>query len=216
MTRENAIKIFNTVLCLGKCDCPKDEIEECLKMAIKALEAQPSEDCISRKAVLEAFSDYVGGGMSMNDFDAMWDIVVKMPPVEPKPKPCEDCISRQAAIEALWKALHEYEDKTENQFLESKELDVADWIQYRIFVQNMSDIDRQTILNLPSVTPQPKEEPQQKTGHWVLSGGYWRCSECKEKTLLKLDKATGGYREYEPVRSKYCPKCGIKMQEVKK
>ena len=121
-----------------------------------------------------------------------------------------DLISRQAAIDALWKALYEYEDKTEKQFQESEDLDVGDWIEHRIFVQNMSDIDRQTILNLPSVTP------QQKTGHWVLSGGYWRCSECKEKALLKLDKATGGYREYEPVRSKYCPECGAKMQEVQK
>ena len=60
MTREDAIKILNTVLCLGKCDCLKDEIEECLKMAIEALEPQPNErteectemhecDCISRK-----------------------------------------------------------------------------------------------------------------------------------------------------------------------
>ena len=61
-----------------------------------------------------------------------------------------DTISRQAAIEALWKALHEYEDKTEKQFLESEELDVGEWIGHRIFVQNMNDIDRQTILNLPS------------------------------------------------------------------
>ena len=37
MTKEDAIKILNTVLCLGKCDCLKDEIEECLKMAIEAL-----------------------------------------------------------------------------------------------------------------------------------------------------------------------------------
>jgi hypothetical protein len=100
MTKEDAIKILNTVLCLGKCDCPKDEIEECLKMAIKALKTQPSEDCISRDATLTAFSDYVGGGMSMNDFDAMWDIVVKMPPVEPKPKTSEDCISRKAVLDA--------------------------------------------------------------------------------------------------------------------
>lgn len=41
MTREEAIKIFNTVLFFGKCDCPKEEIEECLKMAIKALEQEP-------------------------------------------------------------------------------------------------------------------------------------------------------------------------------
>lgn len=69
-------------------------------------------------------------------------------------KNVRDTISRQAAIDSLWKALYEYEDKTEKQFMESEELDVGDWIQHRIFVQNMSDIDRQTILNLPSVEQQ--------------------------------------------------------------
>ena len=64
-----------------------------------------------------------------------------------------DLIDRQAAIDALWKALYEYEDKTEKQFQESENLDVGDWIEHRIFVQNMSDIDRQTILNLPSAQP---------------------------------------------------------------
>lgn len=68
-----------------------------------------------------------------------------------------DCISRQKAIDALWKALYEYEDKTEKQFQESEDLDVGDWIEHRIFVQNMNDIDRQTILNLPSVQPEAKE-----------------------------------------------------------
>lgn len=71
--------------------------------------------------------------------------------------PCEGTISRRAAIDALWKALYEYEDKTEKQFQESEDLDVEDWIGHRIFVQNMNDIDRQTILNLPSA--QPKYEP---------------------------------------------------------
>ena len=63
-------------------------------------------------------------------------------------------IDKQAAIDALWKALHEYEDKTEKQFQESEDLDVEDWIEHRIFVQNMNDIDRQTILNLPSAQPE--------------------------------------------------------------
>lgn len=62
----------------------------------------------------------------------------------------DDLISRQEAIEALWKALYEYEDKTEKQFQDSDELDVSEWMLHRIFVQNMNDIDRQTILNLPS------------------------------------------------------------------
>lgn len=64
-----------------------------------------------------------------------------------------DLISRRAAIEALWKALFDYEDKTEKQFAESDDLDICDWIQHRVFVQNMSDIDRHTILNLPSAQP---------------------------------------------------------------
>ncbi len=62
-----------------------------------------------------------------------------------------DTISRRAAIDALLKALYEYEDKTEKQFQESEELNVEDWVEHRIFVQNMNDIDRQTILNLPSI-----------------------------------------------------------------
>lgn len=37
MTKEEAIKILNTVLAFGKCDCPREEIEQCLKMAIEAL-----------------------------------------------------------------------------------------------------------------------------------------------------------------------------------
>lgn len=83
-----------------------------------------------------------------------------------------DPIDRQAAIDALWKALYEYEDKTENQFLESEELDIATWFLHRIFVQNMSDIDRQTILNLPSVQPEqrwiPVAERMPKNREWVL------------------------------------------------
>ena len=62
----------------------------------------------------------------------------------------DDMVSRREAIDALWKALYEYEDETEKQFQESKDLDVGDWILHRIFVQNMNDIDRQTILNMPS------------------------------------------------------------------
>ena len=74
-------------------------------------------------------------------------------------KKMNDLISRQAAIDALWKALYEYEDKTEKQFQESEDLDVGDWILHRIFVQNMSDIDRQTILNLPSAQPEQRWIP---------------------------------------------------------
>ena len=105
-----------------------------------------------------------------------------------------DCISRQAAIDALWKALFEYEDKAEKQFLESTELDVDDWIQHRIFVQNMSDIYRRVIIDLPSAQP---EIIRCKDCDWwtkledSLQGrcarygfyptGYWYCAGAKRR-----------------------------------
>ena len=40
-----------------------------------------NDDLISREETLTAFADYVGSGMSMNDYDALWNIVSKIPPV---------------------------------------------------------------------------------------------------------------------------------------
>ena len=146
---------------------------------LKALEQEPCEDAISRQAVSKLLNDGWIKGIYPQD------AIMALPSVTPKftdaeiqkmqeleqaqlekayelgraeVQPCNDCISREAAIDALWKALYEYEDKTEKQFLESEELDVANWFQHRIFVQNMSDIDRQTILNLPSVTPKASKD----------------------------------------------------------
>ena len=57
MTRDDAIKIFNTLLLFGKCDLRKEEAEECFKMAIKALEEQPSERTEERTETHEC--DYI-------------------------------------------------------------------------------------------------------------------------------------------------------------
>ena len=48
-------------------------------------------DCISREKTLDKFCDYVLGGMSMNDFDALYEIVEKMPPKTPTEWRCDDC-----------------------------------------------------------------------------------------------------------------------------
>lgn len=40
-------------------------------------------------------------------------------------------------ITATWKALYDYEDRTEKQFIDSEELDVEDWFLHRIFVQGI-------------------------------------------------------------------------------
>lgn len=93
-----------------------------------------------------------------------------------------DLIDRQEAIDALWKALCEYEDKTEKQFQESDELDISEWILHRIFVQNMSDIDRQTILDAPGIDAVPVvrcKDCKYMTEHYDTYGNapYWTCSE---------------------------------------
>lgn len=80
-------------------------------------------DLISREDTLTAFADYVGSGMSMNDFDALWDIVVKMPPKsvnlqeirqEIEECPCMDCgwgysISKSLIIRIIDKHIKEIE-----------------------------------------------------------------------------------------------------------
>ena len=115
----------------------------------------------------------------------------------------DDLISRPVAIEALWKALYEYEDVTEKQFIESEELDVGDWFQHRIFVQNMSDIDRQTILALPSA------QPERKKGKWIeissISHTY-KCSECGRLLVNITDGKNNVVKNYP-----YCH-CGADMR----
>ena len=118
----------------------------------------------------------------------------------------DDLISRQAALDALWKALYEYEDETEQKFQASDELNTDDWFMHRIFVQNMSDIDRQTILNLPSA------QPERKTGHWIKTGRWGRvyyCDQCRN--YLDFDGVNVGRGS-----TNFCPNCGAKMDEKEK
>ena len=108
-----------------------------------------------------------------------------------------DPIEREAAIDALWKALYTYEDKTERQFIESDELDVGDWMEHRIFVQNMNDSDRQAILELPSADVQPVRH-----GRWIEEPNcMYRCSSCGSHY-----PSIRGYMDYC-----YCPSCGARM-----
>ena len=81
MTNENAIRWLKDLL---KSDLPMEQYETAIKKGIEAL--KPSGDMISREETLTAFADYVGSGMSMNDYDALWDIVAKMPSVKQEPK----------------------------------------------------------------------------------------------------------------------------------
>lgn len=123
-------------------------------------------------------------------------------------EPMSDLIDRRAAIDALWKALYEYEDKTEKQFQESEDLDVGDWIVHRGFVQNMSDIDRQTILNLPSA------QPDRRKGKWEFIGYQvfvcTACGACYSQSQLEYLRT----RETDPEFPDFCPMCGADMRGV--
>ena len=108
-----------------------------------------------------------------------------------------DLIRRSDAIDALWKALYEYEDETEKQFQESDELDIGDWMLHRIFVQNMNDIDRQTILNLPSAQPEPLTDKEQRI--------FLSAMEREEKVCKQVDDECRDCREsYEDSLVRIC------------
>lgn len=92
MTREDAIKIFNTVLLLGKCDCSKKEIEECLKMAIKALEREPCCKCIEFKRYAKEMGFEIDQEQYKADLQSAYDCG------KASVKPCEDTISRADAV----------------------------------------------------------------------------------------------------------------------
>lgn len=63
-----------------------DHCRECGAKYGKLLKKESSGDLINREETLTAFADYVGSGMSMDDYDALWNIVVKMPSVKQEPK----------------------------------------------------------------------------------------------------------------------------------
>ena len=87
MTNEEVIKILNTVLFFGKCDCQKEEIEECLRIVIKALKQESCEDAISRQAVLEAI---IANCIWENEYNLtscrIKKAVENLPPVIPQTK----------------------------------------------------------------------------------------------------------------------------------
>lgn len=82
MTREEAIKVLTEI----NYNSIENDTVVATHMAIKALEQEPNGDLISREETLTAFADYVGSGMSMDDYDALWNIVTKMPSVKQEPK----------------------------------------------------------------------------------------------------------------------------------
>lgn len=87
MTREEAIAFGKRVIDLGF----RDETQAFCKLAIKALEQQPCDDCISRKVVLETIEDCNSDGLkgifcSYNDGKRFEAYIKELPSVTPKEK----------------------------------------------------------------------------------------------------------------------------------
>lgn len=102
------------------------------------------------------------------------------------PQPCNDCISREAVLNIIKSICFSEE-----------------YAQFRADYGSNGQRDTAIIYikALPSVTPQPKEEPQQKVGHWIehKHGAieHIECSEC-HVWFLKANL----------IRKSYCPNCG--------
>ena len=156
MTDEEAKKILNTVLLFGECDCPKEEIEECLKMAVKALEQEPCEMTAEeyRQRMIQAFHNA--------DCDRL--IALCVLPTEKefehlewllkthyKKEPCDDAISRQAVLDKL------------NRLIEVERLQGTDEMGYgreRVSAYENMIFEINSEYLYPSVTPQPKTESE--------------------------------------------------------
>ena len=176
---------------------------------LEEIEQESSGDLISRERALTAFADYVGSGMSMNDFDALWDIVAKMPAVKQEPNflaksdgtieqiiNCNDCLFKKE-WEKIGKLLsnilekHTEQEPCGDAISRQAALDCFTATKLKKFdfiLHAREEIKKLAPVNLT------------KTGHWIEDEYEMevRCSACGEEN----DKW-----------SKYCPNCGAKMVE---
>ena len=74
---------------------------EALNMAIKALEQQPSEDCVSRQAMLDAITE-IDDNINMDIYtNEVREIINELPPVTPKIPTSNDCVSRADVFQMI-------------------------------------------------------------------------------------------------------------------
>ena len=82
MTREEAIEYLKCAdVTVGR--ERKTKTAEVLEMAIKALEQEPCEDCVSRKAVLD-INEHHHGQMPNHVNHEIWKEIKALPPVNPQ------------------------------------------------------------------------------------------------------------------------------------
>ena len=83
MTREEVIKWLKIELHIWESDCKSNHpIKDAIRAAIKALEQEPCEDCISRQEVKKQMVKY---GFHAPDV-TVTEFIEDLPPVTPQPK----------------------------------------------------------------------------------------------------------------------------------
>lgn len=133
-------------------------------------------------------------GMVSDNHDSDYDEALSKGRDILKSEPCDDCISRQAAIDAVKKNTFRL-TFAEEQGCEGHVLWSAKAVP--------SDAIEGALLELPSVTPQPK------TGHWnswfteIKGNNTFNCMECGSTFIV----------EQGAHNMNYCPNCGCRMVE---
>ena len=201
MTAKEAVKQINENCYFASIS---EKTKQALDMAIKALEQQPSDDCISRKAVIEhiceskeCYKEECKGRTLKRCPDLQW--VFDLPSVTPRTNLAEtsqDCISRAKALDTLKTSFlgmsFERYKKAKRMFEQlpsvtpkytDEEIDKAQAVE-QAYVDKMVEL--------------AVEEMKRPKGKWIeieIDAGefIYKCTKC-------------GMRVINPY--KYCPICG--------
>lgn len=184
MTNEETIEYLKWIRPKKPWSLDKKNTQIAIDKAIKALEHEPCEDCISRQAAIDEIKkihpvDTEYDCTLYDKVDIMY-VLKELPPVTPQP--CDDYIRRQAVLDKAkyWIAIKETETGI---------------IEKRGYYVDVNDVEE-----LPSVTSQPK------TGHWIYKledWNRWICSECGWSKRTDVHVRLG---------YNYCPNCGVRME----
>ena len=192
MTNKDASVIIGNIPIEGD-DCYTiAEYQEAKARTIKALEQQPSEDCISRQAVDDAIYDY-SRSCDVN-YEQIMEFIDKLPSVTPRrdlAETSQDCISREEVQGLISRWLSDY--------LLDETREALETINYKVG-------------DMPSVYP---ERPK---GKWIIKDGKeqgydiagvktWYIQIMCDKCGFIKTPIEGHMWQYH-----YCPNCGADMR----
>ena len=247
MTNEEAREILMSIEIESYRDVSRQwffsDVNEALDLAIKALEQQPSEDCISREAVMKCFKKWQPYmATRLWDYEQELKDLPSVTPTISKMEQVEDCVARSEALDIL----DDFEEDVENGKFKTAYAKA-----------------RERMCELPSVTPSYNSIKSDlklcEDWKFYYKHGYTQakrdllCEDCiSRETLLNSLKGFEILHNHDELRSNliygimnlpsvtpkpkmgrwinskcdkcgasrpplfdnYCPNCGAKMEEV--